>query len=309
MTNRDQYIQLCLQHSMPLHAQAWWLTQTTIGKEWDVCLLKDAEGRIEAAMPYLVIKRLGKRAILMPIHSQYQYVYVSPTASADVYERLAQAWEELCHTQSIGWVQLQGFYPEPMLDALRKQGYTIQERVTYRIEKLPAKEHIADLFSENKRRQLRKAKDLQLRDLSVDEFYAFQQTCWATQGKHIDYPLTWAKAVLTEALQRRQGRLLTAQDPSGDLTASLFLAWDDTYAYYLLPAYRPDARQSGVAWLTEQALQLAQEKGLAFDFEGSMTPSIASSYRQFGGKPVTYHRIEKFYNPLMRIAIWLRQRL
>ena len=92
--------------------------------------------------------------------------------------------------------------------------------------------------------------------------------------------------------------------------AALFLAWDDKYAYYLLPAYNPATKNNGgVAWLTTQALKIAKEKGLSFDFEGSMIPSIASSYRQFGGQAVTYYSIEKFYNPLYKIFIWIHQYL
>jgi hypothetical protein len=68
-------------------------------------------------------------------------------------------------------------------------------------------------------------------------------------------------------------------------------------------------KSGAMAWLTAQALEEAHRKGLQFDFEGSMIPSIASSYKQFGGRPVTYHRIEKFLNPFIRVAVRLRQRL
>ena len=309
MTNREKYIQLCEQESLPLHAQAWWWEQSTVGKGWDAVLWENAAGEIEAAMPYRIGRRLSLRAMLMPTHMFYHYIYISPKAQADIYERVSRGLEDLCRKMHIGWLRLQGWYPPSLLEALHAQGFASYERVTYRIEDIPAPEEVSALFSENKRRQLHKAADLQLVQLDADTFYAFHKTCLKQQKKVIDYSAEWASALLPEAIRRGNGLLLAAQDKEGTLAAALFLAWDDRYAYYLLPMYLPQKKNSGaVAWLTAQALGIAHDKGLHFDFEGSMTPSIASSYQQFGGKPVTYHRIEKFYNPLLRIAVKLKER-
>lgn len=310
MTNQEKYFRLCEQQSFPLHAQAWWWKCCTIGKEWDAIIIENTEGQIEAAMPYHIFSRFGMRTMLMPQHSQYQYIYVAHNAPKDIYIRLADNIDCICKKNHVGYLQLQGFFQKQLLEELSKREYTIRKRETYRINKIPSPENLPSSFSTNKRRQLRKAMGLQLVDLSVESFYSFEQACWATQNKRIDYSLSWAEAVLSEATKRGQGRLIAAQAQNGTQMAALFLAWDDKYAYYLLPAYNPATKYNGgVAWLTTQALTIAQKKGLSFDFEGSMTPSIASSYRQFGGQAVTYYSIEKFYNPVYRIAIWLRQHL
>lgn len=293
---------------MPLHAQAWWMEKTSVGKFWDAIIIEDAKGEIEAAWPYHIAKKWGFTAMLIPLHSQYNYVYISPKASSPIHERLVNALEKTCKNLHVGMVQIQGFYPAPLLNALRQRGFNIKERTTYTIEDIPPYIELPTFFSENKRRQLCKAKNLQLVDLSVEEFYRFQESCWVAQGKKIDYPFSWAQAVLTETINRKHGRLIAAQTPSGTNLASLFLAWDDACAYFLLPTYNPDKKyQGGVAWLTAQALQIAQEKGLHFDFEGSMTPSIALSYQQFGGQATTYHQLEKYYNPIYRLVVWLQR--
>lgn len=307
MTNREKYSLLCERESLPLHAQAWWWERASKQHEWDVLFLEDESGEPLAAMPYQTVRRLGLRAMLMPVHTQYEWVWIRPEAPADIYARLAQALEDLCRAQRIVWVQLQGFLPLPLIEALAARGFCARERVTYRIDTIPSRSELPSLFSENKRRQLRKAKDLRLTDLTPQAFYAFHRTCLAAQGKRIDYREDWADAVLTEAVKRGSGRLLAAQDKEGNNLAALFLAWDDRTAYYLMPTYAPAAKDSGaVAWLTAEALEIARDKGLAFDFEGSMTPSIASSYRQFGGKAVVYHRIEKYYHFLIRCYARLR---
>lgn len=306
MTNREKYIHLCEQESLPLHAQAWWWEGSTVGKEWDAIILENADGQIEAAMPYHILQRFCFRVMLMPAHTQYHYVYVSPKAPTAVYDQLAQAIEDIVQREHLSWVYLQGFYPTDFLNAMRQRGFAIKDRITYRIDDIPAYNALPDLFSANKRRQLKKAQDMQLVDLSVEDFYAFHTACMRAQGKRIDYPQRWAKAVLPETMAHQQGRLIAAQDIHGDLLAAMFLAWDDEFSYFLLPCYHPETKDRGaVAWLTAQALEITRRMGLRFDFEGSMTPSIASSYQQFGGNPTVYHSIERFYNPLFRVALRL----
>lgn len=306
MTNKEKYIELCERELFPLHAQAWWWEKCTVGKEWDAIILENADGRIEAAMPYHILKRFCFRVMRMPVHTQYHYVYINPQASNTIYQKLAQAIEEIAHREHLSWVYLQGFYPAAWGEAMRKQGFTIKDRITYHIDEIPTYDELPTLFSVNKRRQLKKAKDMQLVDLSVETFYAFHAHCMHAQKKKIDYPERWAKAVLPEALVRKQGRLIAAQDSNGGLLAAMFLAWDNEYSYFLLPCYDPATKDRGaVAWLTAQALDITRQMGLRFDFEGSMTPSIASSYQQFGGKPVVYNSIEKFYSQPFRMALWL----
>lgn len=308
MTNREKYTRLCEQEILPLHAQAWWWEKASAGKEWDAVIIEDVAGHITAAMPYHLVRRWGMHAVLMPVHTQYHSVYTAPDAPPDIYARLVQAFGETCRKIHAGWIQLQGFYPAPLLDAFRADGFTVTERVTYRVDAVPAREEMTALFSENKRRQLHKAVNLHAEDLTVDAFYRFHCKCMEAQGKRIDYSASWAESVLTEAVKRGQGRLTAAQDADGRTLAAMFLAWDNAQCYYLLPSYDPAFKNSGAtAWLTAQALEEAHRKGLLFDFEGSMTPSIASSYKQFGGQPVTYHRIEKFLNPFLRAAVRLRQ--
>jgi lipid II:glycine glycyltransferase (peptidoglycan interpeptide bridge formation enzyme) len=196
------------------------------------------------------------------------------------------------------------------MQALQAQGFITNERTTYRIDTIPPRESLPASFSENKRRQIRKAAGWELADLSAEDFYNFHRHCIEAQGKRIDYPEAWAQAVLPEAIRQAQGRLIAAQNKDGHRAAAMFLAWDKERAYYLLPSYDPAYKDTGaMSWLTYEALCLAHERGLGFDFEGSMTPSIALSCLQFGGQAVVYHRIEKFYNPLVRIAVTLKNRL
>jgi hypothetical protein len=76
--------------------------------------------------------------------------------------------------------------------------------------------------------------------------------------------------------------------------------------YYLLPAYLPSAAKSGAsARLADEAIRLAKEKNLQFDFEGGNSDEgIANHYRQFGSKAVAYQSVSKLYRPSFQLLLW-----
>ena len=78
----------------------------------------------------------------------------------------------------------------------------------------------------------------------------------------------------------------------------MFLVWDDRAAYPLLGGSMPEHRTlETYSMLTWESIRVAHEKGLAYDFEGSMIERIAKSFREYGGTPELYFRIRKVYSP------------
>ena len=82
--------------------------------------------------------------------------------------------------------------------------------------------------------------------------------------------------------------------------------------YYLIPCFDPEYKESGAsALLVLEAIKLAREKGVMFDFEGSMISGVAKHYKQFGSKETTYYSVEKYYKWWFRFAMlwnWLRNK-
>ena len=107
MTDRAQYIQLCQEVALPLHAQAWWWEQSSEGKTWDALVLEEDDHAL-AAMPYHLTRKGPIQAMLMPMHTQYHHAYIAPSKSEDVYPRLAQGLDTLCRERHIAWCQMQG---------------------------------------------------------------------------------------------------------------------------------------------------------------------------------------------------------
>ena len=80
------------------------------------------------------------------------------------------------------------------------------------------------------------------------------------------------------------------------------------YLYYLIPAYDHAFAESGAsALLVLEAMKLAREKHVHFDFEGSTDRGLAKHYKQFGPIPVKYYSVEHYYKPIFRLAIWFQK--
>jgi hypothetical protein len=83
--------------------------------------------------------------------------------------------------------------------------------------------------------------------------------------------------------------ILVAGGADGLVHAGAYLVHDDRFTYYLAGGSDPALRTSGAGSLVVwAAIQAAAERGLGFDFEGSMIAGVEKFFRAFGGEPAPY---------------------
>lgn len=327
MTNKEQYAAFCKQHpDMPIMLQPWWLEAVCAGKEWDVMLAKRSEieskrsarsnpegsDEIVAAMPYLLRKRLWYKFIVMPQMTQFGGVWLDNEvqASPDMQERLAKQIAQRLRAMRIAYYYQKFAVGNPMPHWLSKHRMEVEQRVTYRIDDLTSIDEPEDAYSKNKKRQMQKAEGLQVDfDMTAEEFYRFHTACMAEREKKLTY--TREFLLVLERKTRRAGQSAFIRINNGEQTvAAAFVVWDKRYMYYLIPAYLPSAAETGAsARLADEAIRLAKEKGLQFDFEGGNdSEGIANHYRQFGSKAVNYCSVSKLYRPSFALLLWLNKK-
>lgn len=308
--NKDKYRQLCKQESLPLLSRASWFDAVSVGKDWDALIVEE-DGRIQAAMPYHILRRYGQKVILMPQLTMLTDIYIAPDANAEqVLPQLAEQLDVVCRNEHVRYCYLNGNWPEAFREALSRLDYQIEERHTHQLPPHPDIETIVARYSENKRRQYRRAKNLRIVDMSETEFYAFHRRCLGERGQQITYSQELLHALFTPLLSQGQAALWSAEDEKGQVLAAVGLVWDEQTCYYLLPVYwRPESKRGAMAWLTTEAIRMAGERGLVFDFEGGNEGGIARSYREFGGTPTTYYSAEKYYNRLFKCLHTIKKRL
>ncbi len=312
MTNKERYSAwVAEQEYLPISLMPWWLDAVCAGKEWDVLLAEDEEGNILGAMPYLLRKRFWQKYIVMPQMTQVGGIWVTPEVTGDKW-RTAEVCRQL--KEQLDTIGLAYYYQQYMpgslcVDAMRGLGFKTRERVTYRVEDLSDLNKVIDSFSKNKKRQLQKALSLHAeRTMDVEDFYRFETRCLASRKRKCSYSREFLLVLERKARRLGQCMILSICNADGQPYAAAFLVWDKKYLYYLIPTFDPAFQDSGAsALLVLEAMKIAREKQVMFDFEGSMDKGIAKHYQQFGSKPVTYFSVEKYYKPFFRLAIWFQK--
>ena len=312
MTNKELYHEFCLRTSdLPIFMQDWWLDAVCAGKQWDVLLSMNDNGEIQAAMPYLLRKRAWMKYIVMPQQTQIGGIWVAGNEN-----RVSDACQDLVRQLAeLGLSYYYQHYPigSPAVEAMRALGFKVKERITYRIEDLTNLDKVIDAFSKNKKRQLQKALSLHAEtNMSVEDFYRFHVQCLQKQGKQISYSREFLLVLERKTTRLQQSQILTICNADNEVLAAAFLVWDKKNMYYLIPYYDPQYKDSGAsALLVLEAIKLARQKGVTFDFEGSMIRGIANHYKQFGSTRTLYYSVEKYYKWYFWFANainWIRER-
>ena len=123
------------------------------------------------------------------------------------------------------------------------------------------------------------------------------------------YTKKFALTVMDAALRRDQAQLLFCRDRDGVPHAGAFVIWDNSTLYYLIGGgderYRDSQAGSLCIW---EAIKIAAQRELSFDFEGSMIEPIEKFFRGFGAQRFPYHAISRVGPLSLSLASWLKQR-
>ena len=309
MSNKERYITwVDEQEYIPIFMMPWWMDAVCAGKEWDVLLAEDEKGNIIGAMPYLLRKRAWFKYIIMPQQTQIGGIWVTAETTADRWKtaEACRLIKEQLDALGLAYYYQQYLPGSLCVDAMHGLGFKTRERVTYRVEDLSDLDSLINSFSKNKKRQLQKALSLHAeRKMEVEDFYRFHCGCMAARKRKISYSREFLLVLERKARRLKQCEILSICNADGVPYAAAFLVWDKHYLYYLIPAFDPIYRESGASsLLVLEAMKLAREKHVRFDFEGSMDKGVAKHYKQFGSTPFTYFSVEKYYKPLFRLAIF-----
>lgn len=316
MTSKELYYEFCLNNSeLPLFMTNWWMDAVCAGKQWDVLLSFHEDGSIQAALPYLLCKRLWMRYIVMPQQTQIGGIWISKDVANNP-EKVSIICQQFA--EQLAALKLHYYYQQypihsTAVETMRALGFKTKERITYRIEDLSDLDKVIGAFSKNKKRQLQRALSLHVEtNMNVEDFYRFHKRCLQKQDKQISYTREFLLVLERKARRLNTCQILSICNADNEVLAAAFLVWDKHSMYYLIPCYDPQHKDSGAsALLVLEAIKLARQQNVAFDFEGSMIKGVANHYKQFGSTRALYYGVEKYYKWYFWFANainWLKKR-
>ncbi len=291
--------------------QAWWLDVVCHGADnWNVALSKDKSGKIIGALPYFNTR--FKRfipAIFTPTLTPFSGIWLDyPTEMTKMEAKLS--WEHRVLNELIDQLPNKPIFEQRYAPTLTNwlpfcwKGFQQTTRYTYVLDDLSNLEAIWQGMKDKLRNTIRKAEKLvdvekieRQEEQALSIFYALNQKTFQRQGIKMAYSLPFIQKIDTALALHGQRAIYFARDKSTSTPhyhAAIYVVWDKKTAYCLMIGSDAELRASGaIALLLWRAIQDMAQKGLAFDFEGSMLPRIEPIYRAFGATPKPYFQIQK----------------
>ena len=301
MSPKEQYRQLCqTEVSIPIFSRDWWLDIVCGKNNWDVLLIYDKNGYIEAAMPlYFPMKGM----IVMPVYTQTMGPWISPSASDAKYTsqlsrqqmilgKFADALKNIPHfLQNFSW-NITDWLP------FYWAGFKQTTRYTYILNDLLNLQTIWDNMSPNIRRNILKAEKkhhiIVKRNIPIDEFLHVQSLSFQRQKKSDPRGEKELRALIEASQARKEGDIWGGYDENGRLHAAIFVVWQKKSAYYIAGGGDPEVRASGAhSFVMWTAIRELAPLTNSFDFEGSMLPGVERFFREFGAQQKPYFAISK----------------
>jgi len=173
---------------------------------------------------------------------------------------------------------------------LLEQRKDFLQRVNYRLDISQNYEEIRKDYHSNTRSDLKKTD----RNRLVIDPALRLENFFETMAKHSPYYtgllFETGKKLATKAQTRNQELIrCVRKEETGEIVACIFFfRWKNRF-YYLLPVSSPEGKKlSAMRFLLDRFIAEFAGKNYLLDFEGSIIPSVAQFYRNFGAIAETY---------------------
>lgn len=298
--------------SLPIFSRAWWLDASAGADNWDVALVEN-NGRVIAALPYAIERRLGFTLLTLPPFTKMLGPWIRES-SAKYAKRLGQQkdlmealidqlppydhYDHNWHHSLTNWLP---FY---------WRGFRQTTRYTYLLEDLGDIDRLVAEFENSKRANIRKARErvTVVYDIPARTFYEHHRRTMAKKGTKIAYGWDEFRRIHDACYAHDAGRTIAAYDSDGNLHAALFVIWDEMSAYALICSIDPDYLTHGAASLLNlEIITHVAGKTRRFDFEGSMIESVERSFRQYGAIQTPYFAVSRTPSRLLKTLLLLRE--
>ena len=176
-------------------------------------------------------------------------------------------------------------------------GFRQSTRFTYVIEDLSNLDRVWEDFTHNIRGEIRKAegRDLQVRPCDVADVFEAEAKTFGRQNRRPSTSQAYLSNLYHVAAKHDSAACFAAVDGDMRIHAANMVVWDRRSTYFFAGGADPELRTSGAtSLLVWKLIQFAAERSTAFDFCGSIVPSIERHFRAFGGRLVPCHAVMKF---------------
>lgn len=308
MSQKTIYRQLAATQLLPLFHRPEWLDAVC---QWEAIVYQKGAD-VWGVWPLPITEQAGFRRITQPYLTPYLGPVVFYPEGQKYTSKLAHEKEVLAELikQLPDYASLEVRCLPSLTNGLPFFWANIAQttRYTYVLNHLEDTGAVFANFRDNVRREVRKAEKALnvVAATSISPLWELKTASYQTKKQALPFGFAWVEGLHQLLQQQGWGQVLEARDATGNLHAAIWLVHDHQTMYYLLGAANPAQNNSGaMSLLLWQGIQLAAQKGLEFNFEGSMIPAIERFFSAFGGNLTPYHHFTHERSKLLKLKKFL----
>ncbi len=274
-----------------VYAFSWYLN--IVCRRWDA-VVEEEGGKYVSVFPLPLGRRMGQLGILQPYFTQQLGLFTTHNSKykcIDAYLDLIPLKYKSIYLQ---------LNTNNEVELKSTNGLKAIERVTYHLSLLPTYQELLKRYRNKHKLHKAQRSNIQVKPLSSIE--PLIQLFKSTKGKELSevkekhYRLL---AKLYKELEKRNAvELLQVTNPAGKpIAAALFILQPDKVIYLFSGANEEGRRTSAVTLLLDSVICKYAGSQRILDFEGSMVPSVAKFYANFGATPITYVSLTRQHTP------------
>ena len=190
----------------------------------------------------------------------------------------------------------------------------LKTRVNHELKIACTYDELSRKFSQNTRRNIRKAKELNVttsRNVTPDELVGlFRENFGDREGKLQLEHYDTMKNLIVYGMEHEMGYLEGAFDQDGVLSSAVFFLFDGDHAYFLFAASGKQARENGAMFLLiDRFLNENTGRYRLLDFEGGNDANLGRFYKSFGADEVPYPAvyINRLPGPINSLLYFVRK--
>ena len=265
------------------------------------------DGNIKGAWPFFIKQKFGFHLLTMPWLTPYLgpiIAYPSDLGTSrktsyekQVIEDLLEQLPQVDHLLFQGNPHYTNWLP------FHWKGFEQSTRYTYVLPKMELEDAVSN-YKASIRRELKKGEShLTLHEsANAGLLHQIKLADFKMKGLDMFYTEKFFQRIGNYVEQTKKGQFFEAKNGNRETIASMLFLWDEKYLYYHTGAVLPEFRNSGaMTLLMHKGIELACEKNLQFNFEGSMVESIERYFSSFGAEQLPYFTLSKTNSKLYQL--------
>jgi len=281
-----------------VYAYSWYLD--IVSPEWGA-LVKDD---YKSMMPLTWRKKYGIHYLFQPFFTQQLGVFFIEKSDADLVQQFLEAIPEQFRFIEINLNTFNFFNPSNL------PNISIKQNLTHELDLIESYENLAKNYSENLKRNLKKAESNKLQYLisnqpePVVKLFRENRGAGIAKVKENDYRILIQ--LIYQAVHLGKASVINVLNNHNELCAGAFIIESNSKAVFLFSGLSAEGKnQSAMPFLIDSFIKQNAGKNMTFDFEGSNDVNLARFYKSFGSKECVYQQVK--INRLPLPLKWLKK--